>query len=254
MAISSNIMEVQRRPLPMYEQIKQLVLERIRSGEWRPDDQIPSENEMVEKLGISRMTVNRALRELTSEGHLIRVQGVGTFVAKAKPQAALLEIRSIADEIRQRGGVYSCNIHLLREEKASPSLAAETGLKAGAAIYHSVIVHRDGDKAIQLADRFVNPVIAPEYLKQDFTKITPSAYLLQMAPVTEAEHVVEAVLPDKTMQNMLDIEPTEPCLVLYRKTWSGEHLATRSQFTYPGSRFRLGGRFKPPESAFRLAV
>jgi DNA-binding GntR family transcriptional regulator len=45
------------------------------------------------------MTINRALRELTDEGLLVRLQGVGTFVAEPKGQSALFEVRSIADEI-----------------------------------------------------------------------------------------------------------------------------------------------------------
>ncbi|KHG49472.1 histidine utilization repressor domain protein [Enterobacter hormaechei subsp. xiangfangensis] len=52
-----------------------------------------------EKTPPARMTINRALRELTDEGLLVRLQGVGTFVAEPKGQSALFEIRSIADEI-----------------------------------------------------------------------------------------------------------------------------------------------------------
>ena len=60
------------------------------------------EAELVAQFGFSRMTINRALRELTDEGLLVRLQGVGTFVAEPKGQSALFEIRSIADEIAAR--------------------------------------------------------------------------------------------------------------------------------------------------------
>ena len=94
-------------PLPLYQQVKTYIEARIASGQWPPEMKIPSENELVASLGVSRMTVNRALRELAALGHLVRVQGVGTFVATPKPQSALLEIRSIADEIRARGGRHT---------------------------------------------------------------------------------------------------------------------------------------------------
>ncbi|MGO4843176.1 GntR family transcriptional regulator, partial [Rhizobiaceae sp. 2RAB30] len=55
---------------PLYEQGKDYVLKNIGSGEWSKDQRLPSENELVTALGVSRMTVNRALRELTSEGYL----------------------------------------------------------------------------------------------------------------------------------------------------------------------------------------
>ncbi len=153
-------------PSPLYQQIREYVLNQIKTKTWKPDMKIPSENELVEKLKVSRMTVNRALRELTNEGYLLRLQGVGTFVAHPKPQSSLLEIKSIADEIRSHGGVHSCDVHLLREEVASLDLTAVMGLPAGTSVYHSVIVHRDSGCAIALESRYINPSVAPGYLQQ----------------------------------------------------------------------------------------
>ena len=86
-------------PGPLYRKVKTLIKQRIVSGEWPPEERIPSENELVKLLGVSRMTVNRALRELTAEGYLVRVQGVGTFVSARKPVAAMLKIRPIKKEV-----------------------------------------------------------------------------------------------------------------------------------------------------------
>lgn len=71
-------------PAPFYEKVKQAISEKIAAGVWRPHDRIPSEAELVAQFGFSRMTINRALRELTDEGLLVRLQGVGTFVAEPK--------------------------------------------------------------------------------------------------------------------------------------------------------------------------
>ena len=68
-------------PAPIYQRVKQAIVNQIRAGHWQPHQRVPSESELVAELGVSRMTINRALRELTSEGFLIRMQGVGTFVA-----------------------------------------------------------------------------------------------------------------------------------------------------------------------------
>ena len=141
-----------QNPQPLYLQVRHYIEDRIRSGSWKPDTRIPSENNLVESLGVSRMTVNRALRELAAEGHLVRFQGVGTFVAKQKPQTELMEIKSIADEIKERGGMHSCDIHLLQEETVSPELAEEMGLSPGDRVYHSIMVHRDRGQAVQVAE------------------------------------------------------------------------------------------------------
>jgi GntR family histidine utilization transcriptional repressor len=237
--------ERDRAPRPLYQQVKDHILAKIASGRWPPDTRIPSENQLVAEMSVSRMTVNRALRELTGEGRLVRLQGVGTFVAHPKPLTTLYEIRSISEEIRQWGGRHSCDVHLLAEEKAFPELAAAMGIALGTAVFHSLIVHRDRQSPVLLDDRYVNPAAAPEYLGQDFTRITPTAYLLRTVPVTDAEHIIEALMPDKGTRSLLEMPAAEPCLVLHRQTWLGREVVTHSRFTYPGSRYRIGGRFKP---------
>ena len=240
---------VKKRTPPLYRKIKIFILDKIEKGEWRIGSKISSESELVAQFNTSRMTVNRAVRELTSEGKLIRMQGKGTFVASPKPQSSFLEITSMAQEISKSGGNYSCLVHLLGAEKANPTLAAEMNLKAYTSIFHSVFVHKDNDTPIQLADRFINPAIAPDYLNQDFQAISPADYLLQLAPEYSAEHIVEALLPDAWIRELLQINESEPCLALHRTTWVGGIVATKSCFYYPGSRYRLGGRFTSTAAA-----
>jgi GntR family transcriptional regulator, histidine utilization repressor len=234
---------------PLYLQVKEHIATRIHSGAWPPDTRVPSENELVAAMGVSRMTVNRALRELTGEGWLHRVQGVGTFVARPKPQAALLAIKSIAEEIRSRGGVHTSDVHLLKAETAPRRVAAAMGLSRDASVFHALLVHRDRGLPIQMAERWVSPAAAPDFLNQDFTRRTPSDYLLEVAPVTEVEHVVEAVVADGRIGRFLEIETGEACLLLHRTVWSGSLVASHNRFVYPGSRYRIGGRFKPASMA-----
>jgi GntR family histidine utilization transcriptional repressor len=234
-----------RADIPLYQQVKDHILDLINSGTLRPGMRIESEAELVAALGFSRMTVNRALRELTAEGRLHRRQGQGTFVATRKPQAALFTIQSIAEEIRARGGSYSCSIHLLQEEKASPSVATAMGLAPYDPVFHAIIVHKENDVPIQLACRYIRPEIAPRFLEQDFTRMTVSDYLLAIAPVTAIEHIVEALIPESWIRDLLEINSSEPCLALHRKTWSGGEIATSSTFYSPGSRYTLGGTFTP---------
>lgn len=232
---------------PLYQQVKQEILSRISEGVLKPGMQIESELELVARLGMSRMTVNRALRELTNEGRLYRVRGHGTFVAARKPSAPLLEIRSVAEEIRDRGGSHSSKIHYLQEEKANALVAAELELPPYSPVYYAVISHMDNGVPIQLGVRYVLPAIAPDFLNQDFTRITVSEYLLMMAPVSSAEHTVEALIPEPWIRELLQITEGEPCLALQRKTWVGERVVTFSTFYFPGSRYKLVGRFMPPQ-------
>ncbi|GAB4366169.1 MAG: histidine utilization repressor [Kiloniellaceae bacterium] len=228
---------------PLYQQVKDYIVGRILAGDWAEGSRLPSENELTEELSVSRMTVHRALRELTAEGWLERVQGAGTYVAPPKPQSEVLAIRNIAEEIRARGHAHSAEVHLLRREKARALDAKLLGLTRGGSVFHSVIVHRENGQPVQLEDRYVNPAAAPDYLAQDFTAITPHKYLQDTAPVSEAEHVVMAVMPSVAERKLLAMKPGEPCLLLRRQTWSSGVPVTWARLLHPGERYRLGGRF-----------
>lgn len=231
--------------LPQYERIRRYILKGIGSGAWPDGVRIPSEHELVELFGVSRMTVNRALRELTAEGILVRAQGVGTFAAKlSKAQSTLLKTQDISEEIKLRGHRHTCQILKLQKQKSSAAVCEKLELPLNGNVFHSVIVHCENDIPVQLEERFVNPIIAPHYLKQDFTKTTTHRYLVDCAAITEIEHIIHAVMPDERECKILKIGPSEPCLLLLRRTWSGRMTATFSRFMYPGERYALAGRFK----------
>jgi GntR family histidine utilization transcriptional repressor len=240
---SALVEQLSATPAPLYAQVKQMISQQIHSGNWQPHQRIPSESELVQELGFSRMTINRALRELTADGLLLRMQGVGTFVAERKGRSALFAINNIADEISARGHRHSCKVIRLSEELASPERALALDMREGQRVFHSLIVHYENDLAIQLEDRYVNAAVAADYLRQDFTAQTPYAYLSKIAPLTEGEHVVEAILADPEECRLLHIERNEPCLLIRRRTWSGNQTVTAARLLHPGSRHRLEGRF-----------
>ncbi|MRS03111.1 histidine utilization repressor [bacterium] len=232
---------------PLYQQIKDKILQKINSSEWPAETRVPSEIELVDVCKASRMTVNRALRELAAEGYIVRIQGSGTFVAPPKSSGGFFEIGSIADEIVGRGGVHTCDVVLLRTERASLDICLGMNIKQGEWVYHSIILHRENNTPIQCSERFVNTDLAPEYIKQDFTRIIPSRYLLEVVPFTEAEHVIEAVLPNYNMKKLLQLKRHEPCLILHRKTWLNDVVISKSIFTNPASRCQFKGKFKNDE-------
>jgi GntR family histidine utilization transcriptional repressor len=108
--------------------------------------------------------------------------------------------------------------------------------------FHSLIVHRENGLPIQLEDRFVNAAIVPDYLEQDFSAQTPTQYLSERFPLSEVEHIVEAVSADPQIQRLLEIEADEPCLQVNRRTWSNGKLISCARLIHPGSRYRLGAR------------
>ncbi|KQV33607.1 MULTISPECIES: histidine utilization repressor [unclassified Rhizobium] len=233
---------------PLYAGVKQVILDRIHSGEWPPKYRVPSENELVLELGVSKMTANRALRELASEGELVRIQGVGSFVAERKGASTLFEVRNIADEIAERGHIHEATVVVLAQITAPPEIADALELDLGAPVFHSLVVHSENGVPVQIEDRHVHPDAAPDYLAQDFMAITPNAYLSAVAPLTGSEHVVEAALPQAWECKLLTIQKTEPCLTIRRRTWSAHGIVSIARLVYPGSRYRLeSGSGRPVE-------
>ncbi|MCC2956840.1 histidine utilization repressor [Massilia sp. IC2-477] len=227
---------------PIFQRIKDYLVGEIASGRWKEGDLVPSEQALVRQFGVSRMTVNRAVRELTAEQVLVRRQGSGTYVAPQKYQATLVEIRNIADEIRARGRAHRSHLRLLREEPApSEELAAEFELAAGSRLYHSVIVHFENDVPIQVEDRWVNPACAPHYLEQDFGSITPNEHLMAAAPLQGATYGIEAQPAPPEVAAMLGIGEGLPCLVLHRLTTSGGRIASVATMWHPGHLARFTG-------------
>jgi GntR family histidine utilization transcriptional repressor len=229
---------------PKYQQIKDLVRERIRSGQWGAGAKLPSENDWVDQLGVSRMTVNRALRELTHEGRVERVHGVGTFVAAPVAHASLIELKDIAEEIAHGGQRHDARIVRLRAEPASRAVAAQLAVTEGSDVFRALLVHFADDTPMQIEDRVVNPALAPDFLQQDFQQVTPTAYLMARFRPDEMEHRVQATLPDAATARHLRIARSEPCLRLTRRTWKNEQVVTRVTLTYPGSRYDLVARYK----------
>jgi GntR family histidine utilization transcriptional repressor len=229
--------------VPAYQAIKDHILARIDSGEWGEGSLIPSENELARQFDVARMTVNRALRELTDAQVLTRTKGAGTYVAPPKYQSTLVEIRSIAEEIRARGHQHSAVVLTLESVAATATLAVEMQLLVGSPVFHSCLLHLENEQPVQYEERWVNPALAPDYLAQDFTLITPNEYLVRVAPLQRVEYRIEATLPGAAIGQDLAMARGEPALLLHRRTWSLGTIAAVANLWHPGNRYQFTGHF-----------
>ena len=231
-------------PAP-FARIKQHLKEGLAAGRWPPGALMPSEAELVALFGVSRMTVNRALRELQAEGLVQRSQGVGTFAAPLHQVSSTLTIRDLQEEISARGHLHHAVVHLQRSEPAPELLAAQLGVAVGAAVCHTLIVHHENGLPLQCEDRFVNPACAPGYLEADFTQTTPTRYLFEHTALWRAQYTIESARTTAQEAQLLGIAQDEPCLVVVRRTFTRDAAITIARLVHPGSRYRLSGEFMP---------
>ena len=231
--------------LSPYARVKQHLMDGLANGRWPAGALMPSEAELTAAFGVSRMTVNRALRELQSEGLVDRMQGVGTFAAPLHRLSSTLTLHDLHDEITARGHRHRAVVHLQRVERATVGLAAQLGLAARAEVFHTLIVHFENDRPLQCEDRFVNPSCAPDYLETDFTRITPTHYLFQATALWRAQYSIEAARATAQEAALLGIDATLPCLVVVRRTFSRAAAITLARLVHPGTRYTLQGEFEP---------
>ncbi len=225
--------------VPLYQRLKNYVLGNIRSGRLRPRDRVPSEQELVAKFGVSRMTANRALRELASDGYLVRQTGVGTFVAEVHARSHVLQVRNIADEIAEREHIHTASVVTCESVPAGAGIGQRLELSAATQLFHTLMVHTENGRPIQVEDRFVVPDVAPNYLQQDFTHTTPSEYLSRIAPLQTVEHVISAQIPDEHIRHLLKMRAGAPSLVIDRLTWSDDRPVSAVRLHHPASRYEL---------------
>ncbi len=224
---------------PRFSVIKEHIIRRIDRMHWKAGDRVPSENQLADEFSVSRMTARRALKELEAEGVLVRNQGLGSFVADNRPTGSMLTIRSIDEEIADRGQSHHAEVSTLQRVAADERAAALLRLEVGDPLYHSVLLHFENRQPLQYEERLVNPRFAPDYLKQDFRRITPSRYLSKVAPLTEADQAIEAVRAGPEIASLLRIRESGPCLKLKRRTWCRRGIVNIATLVYPGHRYRI---------------
>ena len=228
---------------PLYQQIKDVVYTSIRQGKWQTGQKIPSENELVEMLNVSRMTVHRALRELTAEGIVNRVHGLGTFISETPRHASLIQLKDIAEEIQDQGQMHSSKIIMHLKIKAASKIAGKMQLTENSEVFYLKAIHLQGDEPIQLEERYVNPQLVPDFMKIDFQVQTSTRYLMKLFRPDEMEHRVQAIMPDSKTRELLEMNELQPCLKLSRRTWKNNQVVTYATMLYPGDRYDLAAKY-----------
>ena len=169
----------------------------------------------------------------------MRIQGRGTFVIGSRMQCAVFDLKDVSEEIEDAGGVHTSEVIILEVLNPQSRFGKLLQLPHDTPVFHSRVVHKEDGTPIQLEDRFINSRAAPDYIRQDFSRITPHDYLLRETEVMSVDNTIRAIRPDPESSQLLQIDENQPCLLLDRRTWRDNVPVTRSRFLYPGDRYRL---------------
>ena len=228
--------------LALHEQIRSDIETAILSGKLDPGERLPTEAELQDRYGCSRMTVSKALSALGSAGLIERKKRAGSFVARPRLHSMVLDVPDLGTEIHAKGQHYSYRLH--RQRLRAPTRDAHERTLAGQGkLLELDGVHFADSKPFALERRLVSVVAVPSMADVDFTTTAPGSWLLKEIPWTEAETRIAAVGADATSAEMLGIDAGTPCLALDRQTWRGEEGITAVHQLFPGTTYDLVARF-----------
>lgn len=223
-----------------WQTIRDEVLRRIRSREWKPGASIPNEADLAVEFGCARATVNRALRDLAAAGVLERRRRAGTRVAAAPGGRAQLEIPVIHRDVEESGAAYGYRL-LSRESGWLPAdLAAQLGLPAEGEMLHLRSIHLSDGRPHVFEDRWVNPVAVPEILAVDLARISANEWLVENTPFSQGDMRISAATAGADVGAHLGAAPGAALLLVERSTWrEGVVITHVRQFFAPGHRIDL---------------
>ncbi len=210
-----------RSPIPVYYQLKNLILNKIRNGEYPEGSLIPSERDLGENLGISRMTVRQALSQLVSEGVLYREKGKGTFVSKSK--IVQRNIMSFSETVRKKGLVPSTNVLNFTRVSDRPDITEILGLGANEVLYYVKRLRLANDLPIGIEEVYIPEKYCPDLEKQDLKaslyKLLKEVYSLS---VNYMDSSVEAAKASKEEKKLLGLTDNIPVLSISSVSYNDE--------------------------------
>jgi GntR family histidine utilization transcriptional repressor len=230
---------------PLYRRIYAAIEERILSDAWPAGHRIPSEHELTETWGCSRMTVNKALTLLAQAGYIERRRRAGSFVRHPHAQTAVLDVHDIETEVASLGLPYRYELLERIRRQASGEARARLGIGRRVPVLHLRCLHHAGKRPFCLEERLINVEAAPLAAGAGFDTEAPGAWLLRNVRWNLAEHRIRATGADAAVAAALAVPEGSPCLAIERRTWNQDQVVTWVRLTYAGDSHTLVARFAP---------
>lgn len=242
------------KAIPAYQRIKNAILDNIHSGKWQAGKAISTELALAAEFGVSRMTVNRALKELSEERVLERRQGSGTFVAQQQFNHTFVEVRNIAQDLKSANRDYKAKVVSKRAVTAgmlddelrrkfdidSEQVNADSDTDMPV-LYEVKIIHFADGEPIQFEERWVDAKKVPKFIEQDFSVVNTSDYLIAKSPLERGSYTIRALAAPDEIASFLQIAPQSPTLVLRRQTYSAGQVVTFVKMWHAGDRYQFSG-------------
>jgi GntR family transcriptional regulator len=228
--------------VPIYSQVERIVMDMIDGGKLSPGQRAPSEREIAETLGISRMTARAAMSSLVADGYLYSVPGKGTFVSNPKMRQDLMELTSFTEDMRNRGlkpGTRLLDIGITNQASEKVYRVLELPGEEGLIRIHRL--RTADEEPMCLETSYLPKIYVPWLLEEDFE--SGSLYLTLEShgiELVRAEEHLEATVVRETESELLTVPVGSPALLIERTTYTeGDRPIEYVKSLYRGDRYRF---------------
>jgi GntR family transcriptional regulator len=236
---------VRSGPLPRYYQLREIIRERIMSGEWAPGSLIPSERELCERYGISRMTARQSITELVNEGLLYREQGKGTYVGQPKIAQQLLRLTGFTEDMQSRSQRPGAKVLSAEMWPADEATAERLRVKVGQPVYRLRRLRLADSRPLALETSCITFIGCERLLDRDLERDSLYRLLTDTfdQPPLEAEQELEADLAGDEESRLLEVPVGSPVLRTRRVTTTRRNQPVEyATSVYRGDKYRFHTR------------
>lgn len=221
-------------PVPLYTQIKEILRDRILDGTYQAHEQMPSESDLMETFGVSRITVRQALGDLQKEGLIFKIHGKGTYVSKPKAFQNVGQLQGFGEAMARMGYETFSRLVSLKQLPAGAAVAPKLGVPEEEQIVELRRVRYLNRAPISLDVSYVPKSIGERLAKEDLAHrdvflILENDYGLSLG---EAQLQIEAMLADTYLARQLQVEEGAPVLRIERLTYTTDGKPIDFEYLY----------------------
>lgn len=203
-------------PLPLYYQLRNILLEQIESGSLVPGDTLPTERELIDRFGVSRITVRQALNSLMADGLLYRQRGLGTFVRRNRIEQELSRLTGFSEEMLTRGLVPGAEVISAEIVDADAEPAAKLSIAPGQRVLRMVRLRLASGSPMALDLNYLPADIGERLLREDLTEALYSLLGKMGVELDWADQAIQAAPADELMAHHLGVKKGTPVLLMER--------------------------------------
>jgi GntR family transcriptional regulator len=243
------------RAIPLYFQIEQDLASSIASGALAPGSQLPTEEELVRKYGVSRTTVRKAVQELERLGLIEIRRGRGTFVRAEKLAQEFTELTGFVEDMVALGLQPSAKVLGTDPMEADETVARQLRVPIGTEVMQIRRVRIGDGLALSLDETYLPMDLGRKVVENDL-EVYPIFSLLERkydTPLVEADYRIEAVAADPFVAEALGVEERAPILLIERVSYSlDQRPVDYEKLFYRGDKLKLTTRLRRRPSSIPL--